>query len=123
MNNITASDSPDKGGNTIARKIANLRDEDIMTDVTGVVSLDEYYRSVILDIGNGGSEAAKTSENQTTIVQSVDQQRGSISEVSMDEEMSNMMKFKFAYDASARVLNIIDSMVENVIMSMGRVGR
>lgn len=123
LNNITASDSPDKGGNTIARKIANLRDEDIMTDVTGVVSLDEYYRSVILDIGNGGSEAAKTSENQTTIVQSVDQQRGSISEVSMDEEMSNMMKFKFAYDASARVLNIIDSMVENVIMSMGKVGR
>lgn len=123
LNSIVASDSTAKGGNSIARKIANLRDEDIMTDVTGVVSADEYYRAVILDIGNGGSEAAKTSDNQTTIVQSVDQQRSSISAVSMDEEMSNMMKYKFAYDASSRVLNIIDSMVENVIMSMGKVGR
>lgn len=124
LNNIVASDDKDaKGGNTIARLIANLRDQDIMTDVTGVVSIDEYYRAVILDIGNGGSEAMKTAENQTTIVQSVDQQRSSISGVSMDEEMANMMKFKFAYDASSRVLNVIDSMVENVIMSMGKVGR
>ncbi len=123
LNNITASDSTAKGGNNIARKIANLRDEDIMTDVTGKVSIDEYYRAVILDLGNGGSEATKTAENQITIVQAVDQQRGSISAVSMDEEMATMMKFKFAYDASARVLNIIDSMVENVILSMGRVGR
>lgn len=124
LNNIVTSDDKDaKGGNNIARLIANLRDQDIMTDVTGVVSIDEYYRAVILDIGNGGSEALKTAENQTTIVQSVDQQRSSISGVSMDEEMANMMKFKFAYDASSRVLNIIDSMVENVIMSMGKVGR
>jgi len=122
LNNIIASGTPDKGGNTIARLIANLRDEDIMTDITGAVSIDEYYRAVILDIGNKGSEAAKTSENQTTIVRSVDEQRSAISAVSMDEEMANMMKFKFAYDASARVLNIIDSMIETVIMSMGRVG-
>lgn len=123
LNNITASSSPAKGDNSIARKIANLRDADLMQDSTGKVTVDEFYRSLILDIGNGGSEADKIMDNQTTLVQSVDGQRNAISGVSMDEEMANMMKFKFAYDASARVLNIIDSMIQTVVLSMGRVGR
>lgn len=124
LNNIVTSAFPDaKGDNTIARKIASLRDVDIMEDGTGKVSLDEFYRSLILNVGNGGSEADKNSENQSTIVSQVDGQRTAISGVSMDEEMSNMMKYKFAYDASSRVLNIIDSMMATVITSMGQVGR
>lgn len=123
LNNITASATTAKGDNSIARRIANLRDTDFMTDSTGEVTADEFYRSIILNIGNGGSEATKVAENQIKLVQSAESQRNAISGVSMDEEMTNMMKFKFAYDASSRVLNIIDSMVENVIMAMGRVGR
>ncbi|OPX45673.1 flagellar hook-associated protein 1 [Ruminiclostridium hungatei] len=123
LNNITASSSTAKGDNSIARKIANLRDADLMEDSAGDVTIDEFYRSVILDIGNGGAEANRITESQTTLVQSADEQRTAISGVSMDEEMANMMKFKFAYDASSRVLNIIDSMLENVIMAMGKVGR
>lgn len=123
LNNITASSSTAKGDNSIALKIANLRDTDLMEDSAGDVTVDEFYRAIILDIGNGGSEAIKISESQQTLVQSADGQRTAISGVSMDEEMANMMKFKFAYDASARVLNIIDSMIENVVMTMGKVGR
>ncbi len=123
LNNITASSSTAKGDNSISLKIANLRDTDLMEDSAGDVTVDEFYRSIILDIGNGGSEANKISESQQTLVQSADGQRTAISGVSMDEEMANMMKFKFAYDASARVLNIIDSMIENVVMTMGKVGR
>ncbi len=123
LNNITASSSTAKGDNSIALEIANLRDTDLMEDSAGDVTVDEFYRAIILDIGNGGSEAIKISESQQTLVQSADGQRTAISGVSMDEEMANMMKFKFAYDASARVLNIIDSMIENVVMTMGKVGR
>ncbi len=123
LNNITASATADKGDNTIARKIANLRDTDIMTDSTGKVTIDEFYRSIILDMGNRGSEADKITDSQITMVKTADAQRNAISGVSMDEEMSNMMKYKFAYDASARVLNIIDSMMESIISSLGKVGR
>ncbi|HEY5586497.1 MAG TPA: flagellar hook-associated protein FlgK [Ruminiclostridium sp.] len=123
LNNITASDSTDKGGNSIARKIANLRDTDILQDSSGEVNIDEFYKSIVLDLANGGFEANNVSENQSKLVQAADGQRTAISGVSMDEEMSNMMKFKFAYDASARTLNIIDSMMETVIKSMGMVGR
>lgn len=123
LNNITASATAAKGDNTLARKIANLRDTDIMTDSTGKVTVDEFYRSIILNLGNKGSEADKITESQVTLVKTADSQRNAISGVSMDEEMSNMMKFKFAYDASARVLNIMDSMMESIILSLGKVGR
>lgn len=123
LNYITTSATGALGDNSIARKIANLRDFDMMKDKTGELTIDEFYRSIILDIGNGGAEANRITENQIILTQSAENQRNAISGVSMDEEMSNMMKYKFAYDASARVLNIIDSMMENVIMGMGKVGR
>lgn len=123
LNNIVASKSTAVGDNTIAREIANLRDVDLLQDSSGMISIDEYYRAMVLDIGNQGSEATIAMNNQQILVQSANEQRTAISGVSMDEEMSNMMKYKFAYDASARVLNIIDSMVEKVVNSMGIVGR
>ncbi|AEY64382.1 flagellar hook-associated protein FlgK [Clostridium sp. BNL1100] len=123
LNNITASKTTAKGDNTVARQIANLRDVDILVNSTGKVSIDEYYRNLILEIGNGGMEADRIATSQATVVNAVDAQRNAISGVSMDEEMSNMMKYKFAYDASSRVLNIMDSMMETIITSMGKVGR
>ena len=123
LNNITASKTTAKGDNTVARQIANLRDVDILVNSTGKVSIDEYYRNLILELGYGGMEAERIAISQLTVVKAVDGQRTAISGVSMDEEMSNMMKYKFAYDASSRVLNIMDSMMETIITSLGKVGR
>lgn len=123
LNTIAAGRNYAKGDNTIALEIANLRGKDLLEDSTGEVSFDEYYRSIILDVGNQGSEAQRVSLNQTNLVQSADNARKSISGVSMDEEMSSMMKYKFAYDASSRVLNTIDQMISTIIERMGVAGR
>ena len=123
LNTIAAGRNYAKGDNTIALEIANLRGKDLLEDSTGEVSFDEYYRSIILDVGNQGSEAQRVSLNQTNLVQSADNARKSISGVSMDEEMSSMMKYKFAYDASSRVLNTIDQMMSTIIERMGVAGR
>ncbi|PYG89111.1 flagellar hook-associated protein 1 FlgK [Ruminiclostridium sufflavum DSM 19573] len=123
LNNIVASSTNAVGDNTISRLIANLRNKDLLEDASGEVSIDEYYRAIILDIGNQGSEAVTAANNQQTLVLSADEQRTAISGVAMDEELSNMMKYKFAYDASSRVLNIIDSMIDKIVNSMGVVGR
>ncbi len=123
LNNIVASSTVAVGDNTIARQIANLRDFDLLADSSGKVSIDEYYRAIILDIGNQGSEAITSRDNQKTLVLSAEEQRTAISGVAMDEELSNMMKYKFAYDASSRVLNAIDSMIDKIVNSMGVVGR
>jgi flagellar hook-associated protein 1 len=123
--NIVTSKGTSVGDNTLALQIANLRNDDnIMQDgLGGDLSIDRFYQSIIRSVGNSGSEARNILENQQKLVQSTDDKRQAISGVSMDEEMSNMMKFQYAYGASSRVINVIDQMVETMITKMGLVGR
>lgn len=123
LNNIVASTNTASGDNTIALKIANLRNGAFMNDLNGVISIDDYYQSTILSVGNGGQDAQRISENQMKLVQSADSYRQSIMGVSMDEEMTNMMKYKFGYDAASRCINVLDEMLDTVIGRMGLVGR
>jgi len=123
LNKIVTSVQGEGGDNSIALQIANLRHAEIMYDGSNVFSIDGYYQDVILKVGNYGTEAINIYENQQKLVQSADANRQAISGVSMDEEMSRMMKYKFSYDASSRVINIIDEMIETVISRMGLVGR
>jgi flagellar hook-associated protein 1 FlgK len=46
-----------------------------------------------------------------------------MSGVSLDEEMSNLLKYQHAYNASARVVNVLDSMIDTIVNRMGVVGR
>jgi len=54
LDNIVASKSGASGDNTIALAIANLRDNRVIADVSGMVSLDDYYQTIILIVGTGG---------------------------------------------------------------------
>ena len=54
---------------------------------------------------------------------SVDSLRTSVSGVSYDEEVSNMLTFQRAYQASSRVLTTLDDMLDTLINHTGLVGR
>jgi flagellar hook-associated protein 1 FlgK len=123
LNNIAASQTGDNGDNSNALAIANLRNEPLLQDVNAFLSVDDYYQSIILTIGNSGSNAANIADGQDKLVKSADAYRQSITGVSMDEEMTNMIKYKFAYDASSRCINVIDQMMETIISRMGIAGR
>jgi flagellar hook-associated protein 1 FlgK len=68
-------------------------------------------------------EANRMTENTGTLKSQVEQQRMSVSSVSLDEEMSNMVKFQHAYNAAARSMTAVDEMIDRVINNMGLVGR
>lgn len=123
LTNIAVSKTGANGDNSNALEIANLRNKSLIDDKTGILSLDDYYQAIILHMGNNGSDADRISGSQSKLVQSSDAYRTSITGVSMDEEMTNMMKYKFAYDAASRALNVIDSMMETIVNRLGLVGR
>lgn len=123
LNNIVSSVGGTNGDNTIALNIANLRNQSLIRDVNGILNLDDYYQSTILSVGSGGSDAVRISDNQQKLVVSADAYRQSITGVSMDEEMTTMMKYKYAYDASSRAINVIDEMIDTIISRMGITGR
>ena len=45
--------------------------------------------------------------------------RQSIMGVSLDEEMTNMIKFKFAYNANSKVIDVVNQMLETIMFRMG----
>ncbi|MFS0783691.1 flagellar hook-associated protein FlgK [Bacillus sp. 1P06AnD] len=122
----------DAGNNKNAQALANLKtlsfdkystkgNAGFPTDLTG--NIDSYYSGVIGKLGVESQSAAQNLKNAYTIASSVDQNRQSVSAVSLDEEMVNMIKFQHAYNASARNITIIDEMLDKIINGMGVGGR
>ncbi|TGV31007.1 flagellar hook-associated protein FlgK [Mesorhizobium sp. M00.F.Ca.ET.186.01.1.1] len=85
-------------------------------------SLDDYYRYMIAKLGIESQESQRMEKNSEILTGQVENQRQSVSGVSIDEEMSDMVKYQHAYSASARVMTSMDEILDKVINGMGRVG-
>ena len=69
------------------------------------------------------AESISFRNNYELLVQQIEYSKESIQGVSLDEEMTNMVKFQQAYDAAARVITTMDQALDTVISGMGVVGR
>lgn len=123
LNNIVASRDTANGDNTIALAVSDLRNSTLLGNISDVQSIDGFYQSLIMAVGSNGSEAVNSFNSQNTLMFSVDNQRQSIMNVSMDEEMSNMMKYQYAYGASSKVINAFTEMFDTIIQRLGLAGR
>ncbi|WP_193752017.1 flagellar hook-associated protein FlgK [Oceanobacillus picturae] len=111
------------GGN--ASKLAEVfNDTSLNGDPLGKnTSVNTFYQSLIGEMGVQSQEASRMTANANVLRSQVEDQRMSVSSVSLDEEMSNMIKFQHAYSAAARSMTTIDEMLDRVINNMGLVGR
>lgn len=77
-----------------------------------------YYNEFIYEIGNMGSLYQSVSVNYATSANTLDNSRQQITGVSSEEELSNMVKYQSAYNASSRYINAIDEMLEHIITKL-----
>lgn len=105
-----------------AVKMANRLKTDTF-DLLGKSSLDTFYNSMIGTLGVQSQNATRLTDNQTTLVNQIENWRQSVSGVNIDEEMSNMIRFQKGYNAAARVLTSMDEMLDKLINGTGVVGR
>ncbi len=61
--------------------------------------------------------------NQELLLSELENKKESVSGVSMDEEITNMLKFQHAYNAAARYITTIDEAIDVIVNRMGVVGR
>ncbi|MED4454453.1 flagellar hook-associated protein FlgK [Metabacillus fastidiosus] len=120
-NHIAASlDSADttagNGGNAL--KLAEVKNNPFMIDGTST-TFQNYYEGVIGGMAVNAQEAERLSGNSMLLRDSVDQRRQSVSAVSLDEEMTNMIQFQHAYNASARMITLQDEILDKIINGMG----
>ncbi|MNI94907.1 flagellar hook-associated protein FlgK [compost metagenome] len=74
-------------------------------------------------LGVQAQDATRKVENATTLTTQVETSRQSVSGVSLDEEMSNLIKFQHAYSAASRFMTTFDQLLDKLINSTGTVGR
>lgn len=82
-----------------------------------------YYEGIIGGMAVQSQEAIRLTNNSDSLRLSVDERRQSVSSVSIDEEMTNMIQFQHAYNASARMISLTDELLDKVINGMGTGGR
>ncbi|MBO4981807.1 MAG: flagellar hook-associated protein FlgK [Lachnospiraceae bacterium] len=82
-------------------------------------SFIDYYDDLVAQIANSGYVYRSIYENQVTTVESTQSAREQVVGVSSDEELSNMIKFQNAYNASSRYINVISEMLEHIINTLG----
>ena len=81
-------------------------------------NFSDYYTSFISEIANRGEQYDTISKNQAAMVDSINNQRTEVTGVSSDEELTNLIKYQHAYNASARYVNVVSEMLEHVIMNL-----
>ena len=125
-----AEDAYSNEDNRIALKIAARRYTDCFTDEKYTTTAadkkynyDEFYRNIISDLGNIGQEASTAADAQKLLVDQIDYSRQALSAVSLDEEMTNLIKYEHSYNAATRIVNVIDEMIEMIVNRTGLVGR
>jgi flagellar hook-associated protein 1 FlgK len=100
------------GANDVALAVAGLR----------AGTADRTYAGFVLRVGTESRDVQRRDHAAEAVLQSASDRRTSISGVSLDEEMSNMIRFQRSYQASARTMSAMDDLLETLISRTGRVG-
>ncbi|ASA24494.1 flagellar hook-associated protein FlgK [Paenibacillus donghaensis] len=113
------------GNNTMALLISNLKDNSSFTSADGLKkgSIGSYLSSMVGQLGIQSQEATRQNENSNYLLDQVSSRRQSVSGVSLDEEMTNMLVYQHAYSAAARFMTTYDELLDKLINSTGTVGR
>ncbi|MFD2442731.1 flagellar hook-associated protein FlgK [Bacillus sp. CGMCC 1.16607] len=119
---VKSSDEAFIGNGSNALKLANVKDA-VLSYGGNLTSIQTFYQGMIGRLGDSASESNRMENTAGVLRDSVEQRRMSISSVSLDEEMTNMIKFQHAYNAAARNITLVDEMLDKIINGMGLVGR
>jgi len=82
-------------------------------------TLGQYYGQLVTQVGLDGQTAIQGTQTQTALAQHIDQVRQSIDGINIDEETQNLIKYQNAYQAAARTINVLDSLLRTVINNLG----
>lgn len=100
------------GANNLALAVSKLR--------TGTA--DQSWAAFVTKVGSDVRSAQQTEAGAQAMVTAVEERRQSVSGVSTDEEMTQLVTFQRGYEASARALTAMDQMLETLIEHTGVVG-
>ena len=88
-------------------------------DSLAQLKFTDYYDQYIYELGNDGEFFKNLAASETDATNTLDAQRTEIHGVNSDEELTNMIKFQNAYNASSRYITVVSDMLEHIINRLG----
>ncbi|MDR7568932.1 MAG: flagellar basal body rod C-terminal domain-containing protein, partial [Armatimonadota bacterium] len=98
------------GNGLVALQIAQLR---------GSEDLDGLYRMLVTEVGVRAQEADRQVVYRGLLTDQLRLRREATSGVSLDEEMTNMLRYQHAYEAAARMVRTVDEMIRTLLGMVG----
>ncbi len=77
-------------------------------------NLNSAYNQVVTEYATRANFAQQSAEIDAAQINQIDNKRASVSGVSLEEEASNLIRFQSAFQAAARVMNVIDRIMEEI---------
>lgn len=82
-------------------------------------TLSQYYGQTVSQMGVDTQTAITGATSQTSLTNNIDKVRQSTDGINIDEETQNLIKYQNAYQATARTINVMDSLLSTIINSLG----
>jgi len=82
-------------------------------------TLGQFYQNVVTQVGLDSQTAITGTATQTSLTNNIDKVRQGIDGINLDEETPNLIKSQNAYQAEARPINVLDSLLSLVVTSLG----
>ncbi len=116
---INAHKSPAAGDNQTALDMVQLQFAQIdfkeSYNKTSTNSIYGFYDDVVTRVGSAANGAITNANAVTAQFNAIKQQQDSISKVSIDEEMANLIRYQTSYGAAAKVITTIDQMMTTLL--------
>jgi flagellar hook-associated protein 1 FlgK len=102
-----------RGDNTQALAMAGLQNK--LTMDGSSATFDTYFNTLVSRVGSDVQNASMNLEHHTMTVEEMENYRESVSGVSLDEEMVNLVKYQQGYAAAAKLIDTVSGMMDTII--------
>lgn len=113
LNLIAAGNSDSPGSNENALEIASLQVNKLLSN--GTATFEEFYASITTDLGTDVLIANRNLESQESLLLLLEERQASTTGVSLDEEAANLIFYQRMFQASAKFVQVADSLLETLI--------
>ncbi len=108
---IAASQDGATGDNANANALLALQNANIVSGETPL----SYYSGIVFKIGNDVSSAQTSEQTGSAVLQQIQNLQGGVSNVDVNEEAANLIRFQSAYEASAEVSTAVNTLLQDTI--------
>lgn len=111
--------NPVTGITSITATFANAHAAGFSIASAQTQTLGQYYGNFVTQVGIDAQTAITGSQSQTALAGNIDKVRQGVDGINLDEETQNLIKYQNAYQAAARTISVLDSLLNTVINSLG----